>query len=96
VADRGLDAAIDAAMRAVERALAKNMEAADGTPARPRLERLRGELLVMRHRGTVDSDKLRHLIRSVANWAPEDEVSLLASLGAVARARAGGPAEGAP
>jgi hypothetical protein len=82
-----LTAAIDAAVGAVDKALATEMQSADGEPAAPRLERLRKGLLAMRDRGTVDPDQLRHMIRNVANWAPEDDVTLLSALGAVARAR---------
>jgi hypothetical protein len=41
----------------------------------------------MRDRGTVDADELRHMIRSVASWAPDDDVTLLGTLGGIARAR---------
>ncbi len=82
-----LGPAIDAAVRAVDEALAGEMQTADGEQAAPHLERLRVRLLAMRDRGTVDPDELRHMIRSVTKWAPEDDVSLLASLGAIARAR---------
>jgi hypothetical protein len=87
VSGRDLGAAIDAAVRAVDKALAGDMQGADGEPAASHLERLRIRLVAMRDRGTVDGDELRHMIRSVANWAPEDDVSLLGSLGAIARAR---------
>jgi hypothetical protein len=84
---RELGAAIDAAVRAADKALASNMQAADGEPAASHLERLRIRLVAMRDRGAVDADELRHMIRSVANWAPEDDVTLLGTLGAIARAR---------
>lgn len=87
VIGRELDAAIDAALRAVDKALAKDMQSADGDPAASHLERLRARLRAMRDRGAVDADELRHMIRSVAKWAPEDDVTLLNSLGAIARAR---------
>ena len=82
-----LDSAIDAAVRAVDKALAADMRGADGEPAASHLERLRIRLVAMRDRGSVDPDELRHMIRSVAKWAPEDDVTLLAALGAIARAR---------
>jgi hypothetical protein len=83
-----LGAAISAAVRAVDRALAHDMKAQDGTPAAPHLEQLRNDLLVIRARGAVDANDLRRMIRSVAAWAPEDDVTLLSALGALARARA--------
>ena len=89
VSGRDLQAAIDAAMRAVDKALANDMQGADGEPAAAHLERLRIRLVAMRDRGTVDADELRHMIRSVASWAPEDDVTLLGTLGRIARARGG-------
>jgi hypothetical protein len=82
-----LGAAIDVAMHAVDRALDNDMQTSGGDPAAPHLERLRIRLVAMRDRGSVDPDELRHMIRSVAKWAPEDDVTLLAALGAIARAR---------
>jgi hypothetical protein len=81
--------AIDAAVRAASNALANEMQTLDGRPAAPHLERLRDELLAMRARGAVGADELRTMIRDVASWAPEDDVSLLSALGVVARVRGG-------
>ena len=78
--------AIDAAVRAADKALAGEMQTLDGRPAAPHLERLRRELLDMRARGGVGADELRAMIRDVASWAPEDDVTLLGALGVVARA----------
>jgi hypothetical protein len=86
-AGHGLIPAIDSAVRAIDNALANDMQGADGEPAASHLQRLRIRLLAMRDRGAVDADELRHMIRSVASWAPQDDVSLLGSLGAIARAR---------
>ena len=82
--------AIDAAVRAADTALANEMQTLDGQPAGPHLQRLRDGLLAMRRRGTVGADELRALIRDVATWAPEDDVSLLGALGVIARAGGGG------
>jgi hypothetical protein len=79
-----LGEAIDAAQRTVVRAMAKEMRASDGTSATPRLERLQRDLMAMRARGSVGPDELRAMIRDVATWAPQDDVSLLAALGAIA------------
>jgi hypothetical protein len=87
VSNRELDSAIDAALRAVNKALARQMHTARGEPAVPQLEQLRAGLLAMANRDVVDSDELRTMIRSVADWAPEDDVSLLGSLGVIARLR---------
>ena len=84
---KNLQTAIDAAVRAVDKARAAEMRASDGEPAALYLDQLRADLLEMRARGDVDAEELRAMIRSVAAWAPEDDVSLLAALGAIARAR---------
>jgi hypothetical protein len=84
-----LGRAIDAAVRIVDVALQGEMRTLAGEPAAPQLERLRARLIRIRDRGVVDPDELRHMIRSVATWAPEDDVTLLGSLGAIARARSG-------
>ena len=89
-----LRTAIDAAVRAVDKAIANEMRAADGAPAAPRLERLRGDLLAMRARGAASAPELRAMIRDVAGWAPEDDVSLLGALGGIARAEGGGRTAG--
>jgi hypothetical protein len=82
-----LGAAISAAVRAVDRALANEMRTQEGASAAPRSEQLRQELLAMRARGVVDAAELRTMIRDVAAWTPEEEVTLLAALGGIARAR---------
>jgi len=83
--------AIDGAVRAADKALAGDMQTLDGRPAAPSLERLREGLLAMRARGSVGADELRTMIRDVAGWAPEEDVSLLSALGVVARAAGGRP-----
>jgi len=77
--------ALDAAVRAADKAIADEMQTLDGRPAEPHLERLRDTLLAMRDRGTVGPEELRTVIRDVATWAPEDNVSLLSALGAIAK-----------
>ncbi len=79
--------AIDAAVRVADKAMAADMQTLDGRSAAPQLERLRQNLLAMRERGTVGAEELRTMIRDVASWAPEDDVSLLSTLGAIAQAR---------
>jgi hypothetical protein len=77
---------IDAALRAVDQALTSGMRTISGAPATPHLERLRDGLLAMRAGVAVDPVELRAMIRAVADWTPELEVTLLSALGAVARA----------
>jgi hypothetical protein len=88
VSDRNdLDSAIDVALGVVNRALANEMRTIDGGSAGSQLEQLRDELRAVRARGAISADELRTIIRGVAKWAPEDDVSLLSSLGVIARAR---------
>ena len=87
MSERELGRAIDAAVRVVDIALQGEMQTLSGEPAASHLERLRIRLVAMREQGAVDADELRHMIRSVATWAPEDDLTLLGSLGAIARAR---------
>lgn len=81
------------ALRKVERALAADMRTRGGEPARPRLERLRDELLAARDgavAGTpVDAAWVGLVVRDVAGWAPESDVELIAGLGRIARAARG-------
>ena len=88
--NRGLVAALDRAIRQVERAIASGMRTRAGDPATPQLERLGAELAAHRAsaaaHGAVDRAWVGQAVRSVAEWAPEDEVALLAALGAIARA----------
>lgn len=86
--------AIDAAVRAADKAIAGDMQTLDGRPAAPHLERLRQHLLAMRERGAVGAEELRTMIRDVASWVPEDDVSLLAALGVIARMRDGTASRG--
>jgi hypothetical protein len=81
--------AIDAAVRAADKAMAGDMQTLDGRPAAQHLERLKQDLLAMRERGAVGAEELRTMIRDVASWAPEDDVSLLSALGVIARANTG-------
>ncbi len=79
--------AIDAALLAVDRALANEMQTIDRESAGPHLTRLREALQGMRARRAVTDDELRGMIRAVATWAPPDDVSLLSALGLIARTR---------
>lgn len=82
-----LDAAVEAALGAIDRALANQMRTIDGGSAESQLEQLRTDLRAVRDRGEITADELRAMIRAVAKWAPEHDVSLLSSLGVIARAR---------
>lgn len=84
-------AALDAALRAVDRAIAGGMRTRTGEPARPALETLRVELVTARQAAmardrAADRDWVSEAIRAVAEWTPEDDVELIAALGRIARA----------
>ena len=87
-----LDIAFQRALEVVDRAVLSNLIAADGEPAAPHLERLRARLIAERDiaiaRGSVDPVWVRSVVRWVAEWAPESDITLLAALGAIARAKA--------
>lgn len=89
-----LTAAFDGALRQVDRAHGAGMRTRTGEAAAPRLERLRAELLAERasalERGSADRDRIGAIVRSVAEWTPEDELALLAALGRIARRSSGG------
>jgi hypothetical protein len=85
-----LESAIDKALTQVRRAIASGMETTDGSSARPQLEKLERELAAQKgfvaKRGSVDREWLQTTIRWVVEWVPDDELTLVASLGAIARA----------
>ena len=91
-----LAAALDDAAAAVRRARTRRMKTRGGDPADGELDRLQEKLDSARAaaaRGDLDREWLRLVIRWVAGWAPEDDITLLASLGALARAASTSPSE---
>jgi hypothetical protein len=66
------------------------MKGSDGSSALPHLERLERELRAQQanalERGSLDRDWLQKTVRWVVEWVPDDELKLLAALGAIARA----------
>lgn len=86
-----LDAAFERAIRAVDSAAKKGMATMSGDSAAPQLAHLRAELETARlaalESGTPpDSTWLQQTIRWVTDWAPESDLTLIAALGAIARA----------
>ena len=81
--------AIDDAIDAVHRLQAGGLRTSAGAPAAPELARLLDELGARRREaalgGRVDRNWAGATVRWVAGWLPEDELGLLARLGAVAR-----------
>jgi hypothetical protein len=85
-------AALDEAIGAVRRLQAAGLRTAQGGAATAQLERLLGELAARRAEvaagGTLDREWAGRTVRSVAQWLPDQELPLLARLGAIARASA--------
>lgn len=85
-----LERAIDKALTQVRRAIASGMETTNGSSARVQLEKLERELTAQRafasEHGSVDREWLQTTVRSVIEWVPDDELTLVAALGAIARA----------
>jgi hypothetical protein len=85
-----LEVAFDAALTHVERSLATGLKTINGRSARPELEALDRELRIQRdqalERGAVDRKWFQQTVRSVAEWVPDTEITLIAALGRIARA----------
>lgn len=84
--------AFDHALHQVERARREGMRTLRGTDGAPLLAELRARLVAERDasvaRGSVDAAWIGETVRAVAAWAPEDDLTLLGALGALARLRA--------
>jgi hypothetical protein len=82
--------AIDDAIRAVRRLEASGLRTSAGAGAAPQLARLLEELAARRREvaegGTVDRAWAGATVRRVAEWLPDEQLGLLARLGAIARA----------
>ena len=85
-----LESAIDKALTQVRRAINAGMETSDGGTAAPQLAKLERELTAQRahasEHGWVDRDWLQSTIREVIEWVPDDDLTLIAALGGIARA----------
>lgn len=85
-----LQLAFDLALARVDRLLASDMKTAKGVSARSQLEKLEKELKKERalalERQTVDRDWLQRTVRWVVEWIPDNELALVAALGAIVRA----------
>ena len=85
-----LEKAFDAALAQIARLLRAGMKTVGGASARPRLEELEKELKRERanalDRRTVNREWLQRTVRSVVEWIPDDELTLVAALGGIARA----------
>jgi hypothetical protein len=85
-----LQLAFDLALARVERLLGSEMKTGKGVSARSQLEKLEKELKRERalalERKTVDREWLQRTVRWVVEWVPDNDLALVAALGAIARA----------
>jgi len=84
-----IETAFDAARHQVRRAVAAGLVNLKGESAREQLEQLEFRLQTERakaiQRGSVDLDWVQKTIRWTVEWAPESDITILASLGRIAR-----------
>jgi hypothetical protein len=87
-----LEQAFDTALAQVEQLLRAGMKTGKGASARPHLEELQRELKRERENAlehqTIDRQWLQKTVRWVVEWASETDITLVAALGRIARARA--------
>ena len=86
-----LDEAFKDALDAVRNCRASEMTCVDGSSAERNLVRLEKELSDERTRamarGSVDKDWFQKTVRWLVEWAPENDLTLIAALGGIARAK---------
>lgn len=89
MADPAFIRSFDAALDAIDAALRSRLRTRDGGPADVQLTRLRIALVAERDaaaaRGSVDRAAIGALVRELVTWYPDDQVKLIAAIGAVAR-----------
>ena len=94
--DSDLHEAFDSALTVTRRERAAGMTSLDGSSAAGYLDQLERELLAERERalerGTVDKDWFQKTLRWLVEWVPETDLTLIAALGQIARARPSKPA----
>jgi hypothetical protein len=85
-----MEQAFDAALAQVGRLLHGGMKTVAGASARPQLEALETELKRERanaiQRRAVDREWFQKTVRSVVEWLPDNELTLVAALGGIVRA----------
>lgn len=86
-----LDEAFERAIEAARNCRAAGMTCVDGSSALANLDRLEQDLADERSRalgrGFVDKDWFQKTVRWLVEWIPETELSLIAALGRIARAK---------
>ena len=87
----GLDEAFDAALNSIRDCRATRMTCLDGSSAEINLNILERELLAERsraaERGLVDREWFQTTVRWLVEWAPERDLTLIAALGRIVRAK---------
>lgn len=83
--------AFAAALEATRHARAANMTCIDGRSADANLAQLERELLAEQERSssreTVDSEWFQKTVRWLVEWVPETDLTLIAALGRIVRAK---------
>ena len=90
-ANSDLGKAFEAALAATRREKAAGMVCLDGAPAARFLDQLERELLAEQERaserGFVDKEWFQKTVRWLVEWVPETDLTLIAALGQIARAK---------
>ena len=83
--------AFDAAVEAIRKCRVAEMACVDGTSADANLSRLERDLNEERgralQRGSVDKEWFQKTVRWLVEWVPENDLTLIAALGGIARAK---------
>lgn len=83
--------AFEAALAATRREKAAGMTSLDGSPAAGYLDQLERELVAEEgralQRGYVDKEWFQKTVRWLVEWVPETDLTLIAALGQIARAK---------
>lgn len=83
--------AFDKAIDEVIKCKTAGMTCVDGSSAAENLDRLEAELIAQRaqalERGAVDKHWFQATIRWLVEWVPETDLTLIAALGRIARAK---------
>ena len=91
MANAELRNAFDAAIKATTKCRAAGMKCLDDSSAAANLQKLEDELAAERDRavsrGSVDQEWFQKTVRWLVEWVPETELTLIAALGRIARAK---------
>jgi hypothetical protein len=86
-----LQSAFDSCLTEVRKAAKRGIATAEGGSAESKLQTLEAELLAERERalakGSVDRTWFQTTVKWMVEWLPETELTLIAALGRIARAK---------